>query len=1255
MDASTLIYKLQCDKTALNRGLDEVDKDAPQRAARAGKAFGGAFSTELGNTRLSLASPLERAFAEGRGIAQRGAGSISSLINGVFQGIGQGLTSAITGAVSAGIGSIRSLGTEVVRLGSNAEQTAIAFKAIIGDTDKANKLLADLKKFATNTPFTTVETTKATQSLLTTVDPKDMIATLTRLGNVARGTGSDLASLAVVYSQTLSKGKIQGDEMLQLQERGIPINKALAQTLNISEEALSKLISTGTVKSSALVDAFKLLGDEGGKFGGIMATQSQTAAGLFSTLQDGFETAAIAVYDRINPALVAAIKSIGEATEATGGTSEAMDLVGRAAEDVEGLLKKHQPTINATTAALGNMASGALRAVIEGAENSYNWFRQNPEVLAEINKQVSLWGSGIKIILDFGSSLLPIFQGLIPVFVDILKLANQIGEEIQGWASKAIDFGSKVGQNLGLTAPDGAGYANTGIVGIQDPRGNPVHSWADVRGKHHDYQNGHNGQVSDQTLLRRDAHGNITSDNVPVPSPVTGLIESTGWDVKGGNLINLQSKEGQRVTLMHLDKPSPLKRGDSVFEGQSVGIQGHTGDATGNHVHIDADPAIIDHWLRSIDAAKSGVSPAAPAQQSYTGSRIPNAGANLKGYLNVIAEGESDGGRDLSVSSAGARGKYQFIPSTRNYIKQKYGVDAWKPDEWDQAAQALIKDTSPKAYNAVFKGDYTTANSLLNRQWTSLPGGAEQSAKWRNRNPLDYRPGGKYWTGSGNSASGTAPTPTPTGRTDPKYLVAKPSADTTEKTKAPAALPAQLSKKAADAEEAQFRKDNYDIDVTNPLDHDDPQFSTKEYARKLSAYRAEQAEKRAATLKREQDEAARKAKTKADEVARKAEALRAKTPTAFNTPTSDPTELAIRDKYKKTHLHEATADDNYSEFRLGELRKQQEQILKESQLQGDNWRKITAAFAENAKRKQEAEAKLNEAKGISIFRAIAARDAEYSRLDAIGENQAQLQQSDLQLRIAQAAAQRDPEKKRNANIANAKTQQAMELNSGLEQIEKLRRAGVATTEQIAEMKSNLFAVNDLKLKDIDNQFKSLGQTIKENVGQAFGTFLQDVITGSDSVQSAFGKMFSSIASSLAQMGISRLIGGLFGSGISSFAEGSLGGGRRFSNLGDALRYERSASGYKPQLAVINESEFVITKEQMKAFGSIGSFASGNISRLSIPQSNGAVMPEINLGGITVNGASGDVDTDKLGRVLKASIYSTLHTELRSGGLLNRRQ
>jgi tape measure domain-containing protein len=48
-----------------------------------------------------------------------------------------------------------------------------------------------------------------------------------RLADVAGATGADLGGIATAFGQIQAKGRLQGEELLQLQERGVALQDEL--------------------------------------------------------------------------------------------------------------------------------------------------------------------------------------------------------------------------------------------------------------------------------------------------------------------------------------------------------------------------------------------------------------------------------------------------------------------------------------------------------------------------------------------------------------------------------------------------------------------------------------------------------------------------------------------------------------------------------------------------------------------------------------------------------------------------------------------------------------------------------------------------------------------------------------------------------------------------------------------------------------------------------------------------------------------
>jgi murein DD-endopeptidase MepM/ murein hydrolase activator NlpD len=168
-------------------------------------------------------------------------------------------------------------------------------------------------------------------------------------------------------------------------------------------------------------------------------------------------------------------------------------------------------------------------------------------------------------------------------------------------------------------------------------------------------------------------------------------------------------------------------------------------------------PPVVSPTLSGNQGCAGGGANGLPAPSSNPNAPISQQ--NLKRYLDRIAAGESAGGTNLGPNYLGAYGKYQFIPSTRAAILAKYGYDAWNPAQWDNAAISLIKDVGGQGLlDTIASGNFTGADSALNRTWTSLPGGAEQSPLWRDpANLVAYGPV------SGTQVAGTAQSTTQNG------------------------------------------------------------------------------------------------------------------------------------------------------------------------------------------------------------------------------------------------------------------------------------------------------------------------------------------------------------------------------------------------------------------------------------------------------------------------------------------------------------
>lgn len=194
-------------------------------------------------------------------------------------------------AIGAAAGAIAVLG---VSTASQMEQAEIAFTNMLGSGQKADKFLKDLGNFAAKTPFEFPELVSSSQMLLAMgFNAKDLIPTLTAVGDAVAGMGGSGEQVQLVVralGQMQAKGKIAGEELLQMTEQGIPALKILADGYGVSTGEMSKMVAAGKVLSDKAIPILVKGLENGTKnvkgFGGMMEQQSKTVQGRFSTMKD---------------------------------------------------------------------------------------------------------------------------------------------------------------------------------------------------------------------------------------------------------------------------------------------------------------------------------------------------------------------------------------------------------------------------------------------------------------------------------------------------------------------------------------------------------------------------------------------------------------------------------------------------------------------------------------------------------------------------------------------------------------------------------------------------------------------------------------------------------------------------------------------------------------------------------------------------------------------------------------------------------
>jgi tape measure domain-containing protein len=199
--------------------------------------------------------------------------------------LGAGLTASLTL-------SIASLGGVALKTASDFEQLEVRLQTLTGSAKAGRKQFELLQKFSAGTPFQLQDLVKANNTLLGFgLSAEDSFIALQQLGDVASATGADLQSIAVAFGQSSAEGKLFTRDIRQFINQGVPAVDLLAESMGVARSEVFTLAEEGKISFKVLQDAISQATSAGGKFAGATKAQSQTIAGLFSTLRDNVSLA----------------------------------------------------------------------------------------------------------------------------------------------------------------------------------------------------------------------------------------------------------------------------------------------------------------------------------------------------------------------------------------------------------------------------------------------------------------------------------------------------------------------------------------------------------------------------------------------------------------------------------------------------------------------------------------------------------------------------------------------------------------------------------------------------------------------------------------------------------------------------------------------------------------------------------------------------------------------------------------------------
>lgn len=270
----------------LKRKIDELSSALVSMQRSANPALYDKLNSQLQKTTIqynALRSEVNRYSKE----QERAARSTSQTSDGLVDLLKKG---AALAGITYGVDKIKQLGSEIISVRGEIQQLQIAFETMLGSKEKADRMMADIKKLALSTPFTLTEVADNTKQIIAMgIESDKAIDTVKMLGDVAAGVSVPLWRVAINYGQVSALGKLQSREIRDFAMAGIPIVEELGKMLGKTSSEIYSMVEAGRIGFPEVEQAFKNMSGEGGKFYNLMEKQNASVTGQISKLKDSIQ------------------------------------------------------------------------------------------------------------------------------------------------------------------------------------------------------------------------------------------------------------------------------------------------------------------------------------------------------------------------------------------------------------------------------------------------------------------------------------------------------------------------------------------------------------------------------------------------------------------------------------------------------------------------------------------------------------------------------------------------------------------------------------------------------------------------------------------------------------------------------------------------------------------------------------------------------------------------------------------------------
>lgn len=263
------------------------------------------------------------------------------------------------------------LGKMGMNFNASMETWSLQLTTLLGtdDIEVGKAFLEEIRQFAIDTPLALDQAVQSAVGLLASgINSEDVIDTLWMLGDIAMGDTEKLSRIALVYSQIMAGGKMQGDDLRQFKNAGVPIYDLLEQYYeamdagtDYTHDMLADMQKEGQITAEDVHGALLMATQEGGLFYNAMADMMEGYEGQTEKFRDTTQ------------------QTMGELTASFFELmkSEGLPKLTQMMTDLMKWAKENPEIIQNLSKALSDLAIGGLTLVVDGLKELLTFWDEN--------------------------------------------------------------------------------------------------------------------------------------------------------------------------------------------------------------------------------------------------------------------------------------------------------------------------------------------------------------------------------------------------------------------------------------------------------------------------------------------------------------------------------------------------------------------------------------------------------------------------------------------------------------------------------------------------------------------------------------------------------------------------------------------------------------------------------------------------------------------------------------------------------------